>query len=447
MNRHLNTFRFFSQNLSAENIEDNLSRAFVICLKNDPLLLYEFLKSVFKESSQEKIFDNLFADITDKDNWQIDIQVETTDVQGEFSKVFAIAMSGLPMGLAGFFNHSPNINKKHITDIFITINDIAFCIEVKRDNTDCTKQLHQQVAALLGTVAVSKENVFPVDYNWEKLMLLVNRINGFHSLMNTPSVLLEDFIGLVQSHNPNWIPIAPLASLSNSITEKHKIYQRLVAALKFIDSEEHPILEYNDRIGLQLDFGWAREILLYLSKGGDGKLNLIFGIWPGNTKGQGTVLLNLLKKNKGWSPPHSIQVNSHSFDVDAGYELKFCHFNKYICNILLSDEEIKEGKELISSYVHWHHTGKYNRDEWGKLKDFLEEYTIDGYDWKTKMNWEGNFENTNRNYLTMSAGYFIETTVPLSYLQQIDTTMDNIKPLADFILAMKMSYKNLFLPK
>ena len=112
MNRHLNFFRSFSQNLSKENIEDNLSRAFVICLKNDSLLLYEFLKSIFYENKQSSVFDNLFSDITDQDNCTIDLQVDTSDIQGEFSKVFAIGMSGRELDFSNFFSNTPKTNKK-----------------------------------------------------------------------------------------------------------------------------------------------------------------------------------------------------------------------------------------------------------------------------------------------------------------------------------------------
>lgn len=52
MNSHLNIFRPFSQNLSKENIEDNLSRAFVLWLLNNGLLFHKFLRTVFSGTNQ-----------------------------------------------------------------------------------------------------------------------------------------------------------------------------------------------------------------------------------------------------------------------------------------------------------------------------------------------------------------------------------------------------------
>ena len=139
MNRHLNIFRPFSQNLSKENIEDNLSRAFVICLQNNSLLLYEFLRIIFKESKQEDLLNILLSDVAIADICTIDIQIETTDGNEEFTKVFAVAISGTELDMSTFFQNVENPDKKHITDIFISIKDIAIIIEVKRNNQDCRK--------------------------------------------------------------------------------------------------------------------------------------------------------------------------------------------------------------------------------------------------------------------------------------------------------------------
>ena len=122
MNRHLNLFKAFSQNLSHENIEDNLSRALVICLQNNNLLFHEFLKKIFAETGQIAIYNSIFTDITELDNLKMDLQVKTDDINTEeFRKVFAIAISGRALDMSGFYSNKANKNKSHITDIFITI--------------------------------------------------------------------------------------------------------------------------------------------------------------------------------------------------------------------------------------------------------------------------------------------------------------------------------------
>ena len=277
-------------------------------------------------------------------------------------------------------------------------------------------------------------------------MAFVNGIYGFQKINGSPSVMLSDFIDLVQSHNPNWIPIPPLASLENNKSSEQKIYSRLSSALKAIDSEENPILEYNDRIGLKLELGWAREILMYIGEQDQERLNLVFGFWPGNTKGQGTRLLQLIG-DTNWTPPDSILVNEQLFQIDWGYELKFCHFNRFISHLVIAQEEIKEGLKLISSYNHWEYAGKYKKEHWGVLKNFLEENLIEGFDWKKKMNWETNFEGTNRNYLTLSMGFQIEVVVPLEYLQSIDKDINDLEPLKKFILEMKQQLSNIISTK
>jgi len=153
--------------LSHENIEDNLSRALVLCLQNNTLLLHEFLKTIFSETNQKGLYGTIFTDITELDNLKMDIQVTMNNINTEeFSKIFAITISGIPLDMSNFFTYKPNPSKSHITDIFISINDIAFVIEVKRNNDDCRSQLYQQVATI--TEEVTEENVFPLDFNWKK---------------------------------------------------------------------------------------------------------------------------------------------------------------------------------------------------------------------------------------------------------------------------------------
>ncbi|RXJ51090.1 hypothetical protein [Gelidibacter gilvus] len=442
-NRHLNIFRPFSQKLSNENIEDNLSRALVHCLQNNSLLFHEFLRTVFYETEQNELFQNLLSDITDKDAYSIDIQVETTAINESFSKVFALTMSGVPLDMQDFVQIKPKQEKRHRTDIFIAINDIAVIIEVKRDKTDCRHQLYQQVAAF--TEDVNVHTVFPLDFNWPKLMQLINRVVGFQTLIQSSDIQLKDFIDLIQSYNPNWIPVPPLASTGNSVDKAYQIRQRVVSALKNIKEQDGNVLDYTDRIGLELHYKWAKEMLINLRVTEDNTVNLAFGIWPGNTKGQGSYVLEQLKKNKDWVPPNSIIVNGKEFNVKWGYELKFCHFNRYVTNIIINDTHLKLGKNLISGHVHWGYTGKYDKERWNDLETFLDDYLIEDYNWREKSGWRKHFLETGRNYLTLSIGYEIETIVPVAYLQTIDTEIGNLQPLSDFIENIERQYKNLFL--
>jgi len=443
MDRHLNLFKAFSQKQSDENIEDNLSRAFVLCLQNNSLLLHEFLKTIFVKTHQIGLYNAIFTDISELDSLKMDIQVIMNNVNSEdFNKIFAIAISGKELDMSDFFSFNSNPNKTHKTDIFITINDIAFVIEVKRnDNEDCRSQLYQQVATI--TNEVTPENVYPLDFNWKKIMEMVTQVNGFQKLNNQSDRFLNDFIELIKSHNTNWLPVAPFASIINKKNNSYKFKKRVESALNAISKEQN-ILNYNDRIGLQINNGWASEIVINIKENESHVLDLRFGIWPGNTKGQGWQMLNQLKKHKNWSPPNELIINNTSFKVRWGYEIKFCHFNGYVTNIIVSDENIKEGKTIISDSVHRKNTGKYNREDWNKLESFLDDYIKDDFNWREYMNWKKHFLETNRNYLTMSIGYEIETIVPVSYLQHIDTNIDDLIPLSNFIKEVQEKYEMIF---
>lgn len=442
MDRHLNLFRAFSQNLSHENIEDNLSRALVLCLQNNTLLLHEFLKIIFTDTGQIAIYNSIFTDITEMDNLNMDIQVQMNTINSEeFSKIFAIAISGKALDMNTFFSNKANPNKTHITDIFITINDIAIVIEVKRNDDNCINQLYQQVAAL--TNEINTDNVYPLDFNWKKVMEMVSQINGFQTLNNQKDRFINDFIDLIKSHNPNWLPVAPFASIGDTGINKHKFKKRIEAALSVVSHEQN-ILNYNDRIGLQVNTGWASEIVININENSHKKVDLLFGIWPGNTKGQGWQMLNQLQKYPNWTPPSEIVINHQSFKVIWSYEIKFCHFNGFVTNIIVSDKDLKEGKTIISDNIHRKSTGKYNRENWNKLEDFLDDSIKEDFNWRKHMNWEKHFVQTNRNYLTMSIGYEIEMIVPVQYLQQIDTKIDDLNPLSNFITEVKNKYEGLF---
>ena len=441
-NRHLNLFSPYSQELSKENIEDNLNRAFVICLLNNHLLNYEFLRAIFDKANSTSIFKNLFASVTEISKSHIDIQVNLKEVNNEFSTIIPVSMSGKDLNIDEFFSHEENNNKEHITDILITINDVAILVEMKRSNENCIKQLYQQVATLRSDK--NRKVIKPVDFSWLKVMELVNHINGFQKLFNISDNYLKDFIHLIESYNPNWIPVSSLASIKNTKENIFKVRQRLSLALNNIEDDDITVLDYRDRIGLQIKAKWANEIVINTDVDEEQKIILKFGIWPGNTKGQGSVMHQKLNMSQGWKPPVQLMINNESYKINLAYELKFCHFNGYVNNIIVTDNHIRSGRQLISEDIHSKFTGKYDRENWDKLDNFLTETLINSYDWKERLNWEEYFENTGRNYLTLSIGYQIETVVPFESIKSIDTKIDNVENLSNFIKQLKDEYLQLF---
>ena len=73
MNHHLNLFRFFNESDEKEFIENNLSRAFSICLSNNGFFLSEYIKGIV---SQED-YDYLFSSISEDAKYSIDLQIDT----------------------------------------------------------------------------------------------------------------------------------------------------------------------------------------------------------------------------------------------------------------------------------------------------------------------------------------------------------------------------------
>lgn len=440
MNRHLNLFHTYTKVNREQQLENDLTRALAICLQEDALFLNTILKTILTNQDYE----SLFTDIESETKVAIEIQKNVASLEA-FNKLYAISVTGVEMSPNDFYSQKkwPD-NKEHITDLVILANDIAIIVEVKPSDVSCTHQLAQQSYKAIESLNqdINFHDVIPIDLNWKKLMATVVHILNFNRASGSNSRFLKDFIQFIREHNHTWLPVTQFSSLRNSMEKENAYKQRLKAALSSI-ADEHPILDYSDRIGLKLDVGWAQEIVFNLSKYNKTEAALYFGFWPGNTKGQGSRMFNEIG-NKDWQPPSSIEVQGKDFKINWGYEIKFCHFNGYVSNLIIDDSKVKPGKQILSRKTHDKFTGKYDRQYWNNLEAFLDDYLINDFDWRSEMGWDYHFVNTGRNYLTLSIGYQIETIVPISYLQQIDTSQDDLTNLTELIIEVKENYKNFF---
>lgn len=441
-NRHLNLFKFFSQNQSNENIEDNLSRALVLCLKNNTLLFHEFIQSILTQSKsgEENIYNYLFSNYNENENLVIDIQKDVVSLDdSDFKYVFAIAITSKNLEMLGFLNYKYKANKnyKPITDILITIKDVVFVVEVKRWGEDCRQQLYNQLHQLTNN-NIDPNRVFPISYDWNKIMDLVSKVSNFQKLNNNPDYFLEDFIHLIRSFNTNWLPVIPFASISDRDDEVDNRKKRLEATI-YEAGDKLELLEYNNRVGFKLDFGWAQEILCNFTNH-DGVLYLEVYVWPGNTKSQGWKVfysdkIEKLHENK------QFKYKNQEFDVVINNEIKLCHFNKYITEIDFSDKDTI--KPIVTTKNFEKYAGKHNRENWNNLENFFDSGFNTDFNWRERCKWNEKFVNTNRNYLTLSIGYEISVRIPYNYLQSIDKKSNDRANVADLLIAIHQYYKGL----
>ena len=62
MNHYLNVFRFFHESTEKESIENNLSRAFAVCLNNNSFFLSEYIKGVVTPEDYKYLFSSVGSD-------------------------------------------------------------------------------------------------------------------------------------------------------------------------------------------------------------------------------------------------------------------------------------------------------------------------------------------------------------------------------------------------
>ena len=72
MDHHLNLFRFFNESTVTEFIENNLSRAFSICLTNNSVFFNEYIKAMVTTDDYEY----LFSSISEDTKYSLNIQIQ-----------------------------------------------------------------------------------------------------------------------------------------------------------------------------------------------------------------------------------------------------------------------------------------------------------------------------------------------------------------------------------
>lgn len=417
-NHHLNVFRFYNESSNQEFIENNLSRAFALTLKNNNLFLNEYLKSIVSDED----YKYLFGHFSNDDELKIDLQIDTDSIKGEsYRTVYAVALtSNRKIDFSNFLTLQ-NREKKNITDILILIKDIAIIIEVKRTAEDCKQQLFDQVYSF---IKIAK----PVSTPWQSVIRLMEKVSNIERISGKQCIFLSDFIQLSEIRNPHWFEPKPFAFSPFSTKLGEVNYENIVQRLtQILGQSKFELLPYNDRLGIAIPYNWAREILVSLRMI-QNRNYIVFGCWPGNTKSQGYHVYDRFAPD--WMNKKILVIDGKLYETDIAYNVKLCHFNKFITGFTFRNSDLKDNNRKAHTPNNFRgQSGKWEENDWNKLEFFFDDYLKPEYDWRKKCDWQGCFLNTDRSYLTMSLGFEVFTFVPYNELQEIDKNEDDISQI------------------
>lgn len=436
MNQHLNLFRFYNESPSLEFIENNLSRAFSLTLLNSSLFFNEFIKEIISIEH----YDYLFSTYSEDSFFDIDIQVDTAKIAEEnYYKVYAVALtSNQKIDMNNFFQEQ-KYEGKTITDIVITIKDILLIIEVKKSGEDCKNQLFNQVYPFIDR-ETEKIEVIPVAHTWHKIVTSMEKVYNVEKLVSkNGSVFLRDFLHFAEIKRHDWFKPKPFNALKFST--RGKDYHHLIKRLKQAMSNcKYPLLDYSDRLGISVPFSWASEIIPHVhSYDNDAYKNyVVFYVWPGNTKTQGYSIYN---KPLNWLKKSNILVGGSSYEMNIVYDIKICHFNKYVTSLQYSEDDLL--KPLHTSDNFYHKSGKWNIDYWGEFESFLDDHFKVEFNWREKLQWDEKLLNTDRTYFTMSLGFEVTTYIPYQEFRELDKKEDDIINITKKIDQLINAYEQL----
>lgn len=433
MNSHLNIFKTYTNENRRYQLENDLTRAFAICMQENTLFFNEVLKSILDSADANE----LFSDIYSKNVIAINIQKRSSEIN-DFEKIYAVSLSENEMTEEHFWNQKHDNKYDPRCDLVININGIAIIVEAKRDNWDCTAQLWNQAFNICckdnGLTEDMRSIVTPKDLNWFKLMNIAVKVHSLEKATGRPDRFLKDFIALVKGHNFRWLPEPSISSVSSN--NSNAIQRRVESTLnELAKNYGYKKLDYSNRIGLWFDQPWAQELLFKIEE--DGGLSIT--VYPGNTKAQGNYIFQ-----RDPQPKTSIQIDEYDFPISSMYHVKLTSFQRYFTGLWFKEDALRE--VLFTKHNFYKYCGRNKRGKhWDDIVNLFDRCFKNDYDWRNNCDWDNEVINSNRSQFDMSFGYELSITVPFETLRQKDQDKSDLSSLASFIDNIYKEFRTIYL--
>jgi hypothetical protein len=431
MNNHLNIFNSYTKDERITQLENDLTRGLALTLLEDQLFLNTFLGYVLNKKKGG--YCGVFDDFDGKKEIEIDIQKKVSSIK-DVDHIFAVSISECDLQTDSFFNQSNNKEYDPITDLLITLSNVAIIVEVKPNYQDCTGQLFNQALNASEAKTITSKEVTPVDFNWKKVMEKAVQIHNFQKATNNSSRFLNDFIQYVQGHNFNWLPQAALASLDIK-GASGPIYSRIDTAIKqsVLRSLE------NKRLGFECDKSWADEILFSVNKENE---SIDLRIYPGNTKNQGW---NIFSKDGEPLFKKEVSLGAQTFPIIKNYHTKLTSFQKYFTSIDFKEDNLKQALYTRENFITYSGRKKRDNGDWDKLENLFDAHFKEDFDWKKDSSWKEKVRESGKSQFDISFGYELIVNIPYKTFQEKDKNKEDLSDLVAFIEEINSEFSALLM--
>jgi hypothetical protein len=426
MDRHLNIFEFFN-NHDYEYYEDNMSRAFALCLKYDTVLLDNVLKQILDSKLYSSLFNTDYPDYSIK----IDLQKRPTELT-DFTKIIAITCSANEVDIDKIPIIDSRTTDTPETDLSIEINDTCLIFEFKRTGEDCSAQLKCQAEKVKANCSLDTSITY-VDFNWKKIVKSLLNVLSLQKQINLENQYTLDFVKFIEKRHPEWFPKRLLTNISFPKDDadpcSYNINSRLnqIKTQIFGQEQTKEIAGRYYRLIISVDWGWANEVHVGSYKG-EKENYITIEVYLGDTKAQGWYLY---KPNKGainW--PAEIK----GYELDSQPYMKFSHFNSGLFWYCPDDKEyqIIHNRDFFAKQA-----GRYQKNQWTDFENLME---MVAPKWRERCEYNSKIANSNRSYFDLSLGSLLTVYIPYKMAQELDDNEVNSKlavELREIIMSLK----------
>jgi hypothetical protein len=342
------------------------------------------------------------------------------------------------LDMSDFLQQSEVAGRRNITDLFISIKDIAVIVEVKRSEEDCKAQLYNQVLPFIKSAEVR-----PVRCSWQDVVLLLERVRHVEQLLSQDAQIIRDFLELSEIRYPYWFEPKPFNTIAFTHNGNPQLTQRLkqaLAGISGIAGDDYQLLPYSDRLGIALPFGWVSEFIPFFAHhNSDGVDYVDCCIWPANTKTQGYHIFT--SKSLDWTKKKDFIIDGKPYSLSVEYEVKLSHFNGYITSITYSDADIVKQLHTPENYAA--ESGRWKRPSWNELEELFDKHFKPEFRWREQCGWAEHFVDTDRSYLTMSLGFVVTASIPFSRFKAIDKKEADVAKVSSLLWKTALALKDL----